>query len=384
MSFEENISAFMDFALSPDEEADFLHILSISPEKREVFHSYMGVRAAVLMDMKSTTVPTNLDVAVLAPFTAPVAATALYSSSTRWTLKHALVASVVAMVIFGTGFVTSDLFHSKISVLNGTANPGHSVPRNELKATHPSTQILPQITGNSAQRSSPEIRTILRDRLVYVVDTLYKAPSIVRVFDTVASFIRDTVYLAKREQPVKTVRTISEVHLPGGLLPAAESFLRKIDIEIQREHLTTNPYIDLSNLGVKRTQQNMAMLSSYAFDSHHAAGIIVGQKAFAMEYYKIEKDSIYLYQQQPLLTYGGAFYRFSLPITSGIVPHALLQIGGSDVGPVFGLRLGIKVTPIPHFSLIAAANESLLAYRYKEKMFASNSLGFLYGINIQF
>jgi len=57
MEFEEQISAFMDSALSPDEEADLLHILSVSPDKRALFHSHLATRRAFIADMQTVAVP---------------------------------------------------------------------------------------------------------------------------------------------------------------------------------------------------------------------------------------------------------------------------------------------------------------------------------------
>ncbi|MFZ1731813.1 MAG: hypothetical protein WAV84_16975, partial [Bacteroidota bacterium] len=65
MNFEEQISAFMDGALSPGEETEFLHILSVSPEKRGLFHSFLGTRSAFAADARTAAVPSHLDMAIL-------------------------------------------------------------------------------------------------------------------------------------------------------------------------------------------------------------------------------------------------------------------------------------------------------------------------------
>ncbi len=61
MNFEEQISAFIDGALNANEEVDFLHILSVSPEKRALFHSYLGMQGMFAADAQQAAVPSSLD-----------------------------------------------------------------------------------------------------------------------------------------------------------------------------------------------------------------------------------------------------------------------------------------------------------------------------------
>jgi hypothetical protein len=103
-----------------------------------------------------------------------------------------------------------------------------------------------------------------------------------------------------------------------------------------------------------------------------------------MDYYRLNGDSLYLFQQQPALTYGGAFYRLSLPVFSGVTPEMTLLLGGADLGPVLGGRLGVQLSPFERFSIVVGANGTLLAYRYKDKLFTSHSLGLSYGIRYRF
>jgi hypothetical protein len=156
------------------------------------------------------------------------------------------------------------------------------------------------------------------------------------------------------------------------------------EIEVQREHLNTYPYIDYNRLGVERAQQQFGIAAAYVFDQHHAAGVHLGQKSFALEYFRVSGDSLYLYQQQPELLYGGGFYRFSYPVATGIVPEFTFQIGGSDLGPVLGGRLGVQLLPFERFSIILGVNGTLLAYRYNDKLFTSHNLGLSYGLRYRF
>jgi hypothetical protein len=426
MQFEEHISAFIDGALGAEEETEFLHILSVSPEKRALLHEYLSLKSMLAADARAITVPPSLDAAVFgaaglgaaaglaagggaaggaaatsaigsgATGVGIVAAGATSAGSTAgavagsadlaatvswWTLQRILGAVLLGCALFTGGFVLNETMRKNTDTAVDIFTPAQSTEqtepvqadfRSDVQATPPLTKLGLQ------QTTSPETR--YRTVIVTRVDTVYLPPQLAMV-DTVLLYRIDTQYVAIAQAPLDG-RTIMIQEAPAFPLQHAES--GRIDVEVQREHLSTWPYIDYQRAGVEREQQHYSLLAAYSFDHMHAAGLMVGEKSFAMEYYRIENDSLYIYQRQPALLYGGGFYRFSLPLTEGIAPEAMFQLGGTDLGPVIGARLALRLSPLRSLSVVLGADAAVLAYRYKDKLFTSHSLGLTYGVRYQF
>ena len=416
MNFEEHISAFLDGALSPAEETEFLHILSVSPEKRALFHSYLGVQSVMAADARSSAVPSHLDSAVLAAAGivggaaaggaaagGAAAGGAALTAAGWWSATRIIGAVILGLSLFGAGWYLHDRIAPErggVPDANNILTAEHAATdarsegsqHNAITATDPDESEAmrggtaadgrgnaSQVVSGGGEEAAPRI--VYRNVYVTRVDTVYvadasgaSAPRVVaRVVDTMSIALVHTAQHQRPLQIIEAPRQRTELRLPG-----------RIEIELQREHLTTYPYIDYDRLGVDRNQQQFAASAAWRFDRNHAAGVTVGQKSFAMDYYSVDRDSIYLFQQQPALTYGGAFYRFSLPVWTGVTPELTMMLGGADFGPILGGRLAVALSPIDQFSIFVGANGTLLAYRYKDKLFTSHSLGLSYGIRYRF
>jgi hypothetical protein len=414
MIFEEQISAFLDGALSPAEESDFLHILSVSPEKRELFHSWLGVQSAMAADARSAAVPSKLDAAVfaaagLATGSAAGGATAggaaagvtaggaLGAGSVAgsaaavagwWSASKILGALLLGLSLFGAGYFLHDRIATQqkptataTDLQKSTAN---ALEMQNSTATDGGRDADGQTRGGDAELRTQNgggdtpVHVVYRNVYVTRIDTVYirtseTAQRVERIIDTVSIALMQNVHDTRPVQIIEAPHAPAAIRMPG-----------RIEIEVQREHLTTYPYIDFDRLGVDRNQQQFAASAGWIFNQYHTAGVVVGQKSFAMDYYRLNGDSLYLFQQQPALTYGGAFYRLSLPVLSGVTPELTLLLGGADLGPVLGGRLGVQLSPFERFSIVVGANGTLLAYRYKDKLFTSHSLGLSYGIRYRF
>lgn len=435
MNFEERISAFMDGALSPGEETEFLHILSVSPDKRALFHSYLDQRAAFVADARSTTVPSHLDMAVLGAAGILGAGTAAAASGNAtgnsvagkagtgaagmaagagtsgtigagsvagvtaaswWTLGRMLSALLIGIALFSGGYVLNDLLTPAPGTrVHDSGHVGAAV--GEDRASDASTETVSSIDGEDAL-SAPVVaidtgtekknqeaatpRVVYRNVYVTRTDTLYLPGESATSADESRAIKRiDTVVIAAALPP-RIDRPINIVAQPRSpVLPGSSG---RFEVELQREHLSTWPYIDYGRLGVDRTQQQFAVSVGYLFDERHSAGIIAGEKSFAMEYYRVENDSLFLFQRQPALFYGGGFYRYAQPLFSGVTPEVTLTLGGCDFGPVLGARLALRFDPLDRISLLIGANGTILAYRYRDKLFTSHSLGLSYGMRYRF
>lgn len=445
MEFEEYVSAFLDGALSPSEETEFLHILSVSPEKRAMLHQHLGLRSMLAADARVASVPSHLDAAILgaagigagigaaggaaaggaalgtstsgissgaamtgaavtaaslgagvsdgvAASSAPAATSttasgvAALAAGSWWTLRRMLVAALLGVSLFTGGYLLSSLDKdSERETPDASSQP--TAAHDALSTTGESASSVASSGATNAHdgatpttqhtvTSPPPTRTVWITR----VDTVY-LPAVAQRNDTVRVTRIDTVLIAIAQTDHGT-RPITIVQSPS--LQAFAATPGRFDVEIQREHLTTWPYIDHARLGVDREQQHFALHAGYAFDVHHAVGVSLSEKSFAMEYYRIENDSLYLFQRQSAMLVGSGFYRFSQPLWTGVTPEFTLRIGGTSLGPVFGGRLAVQFAPLERLGIVIGADASLLAYKYKDNIFTSHTLGLTYGLRYRF
>jgi hypothetical protein len=422
-SFDERLSAFLDRALTTDEEADLLHILSVSPDKRAALHELLDVRASFAADLAQLTVPTHLDAAVLAAagLTAAGTAAAVGASSAAattgaaagasaaavawWTLPRAVAALVAGALLFGAGWLahippSTDITtqHAGEQIASGQGIP-HGTSRDGasgmMKDGSAGTTHAAGDAGGDAHRTPPgeAPRTITRTVYVTRVDTvLLPARAMQTAGGQVATRV-DTVYVERIERVEVPVAAAPVAAAPVAavehpvLRDAAvtpPSWLSHIEVELAREHATTYPYIDFKRLGGEREQQPITALIAWRLSDRHAVGVSGGTRAFAQEYYGMRADSLDMFQQQPTLAWAAGVYRYSLPVTRGVTPQLQVSVGGTDLGPLLGSRLGVAFEPVPHLQFSVGVSAQMLLYRYKDRMFTSQSLGLLYALGYRF
>jgi hypothetical protein len=409
-SFDERLSAFLDRALTPDEEADLLHILSVSPDKRTALHDMLDIRATFAADLAQETVPTHLDAAVLAAagFTAATTAAATGASSAAaatgaaagasaaavawWTLPRSVAALITGALLFGAGWL-AHIPHSTDTTGQHARDqiPGdQGIPHGTMKDATPGTTRDARDAGADARITPPGEATRTITRTVYVtrVDTvLLPAPVVQAAGAPVASRV-DTVYVERIERvevPVAAAPVAAAEHpvlRDASVTPP--SWLSRIEVELAREHATTYPYIDFKRLGAEREQQPLTALVTWRLSERHAVGVTGGTRAFAQEYYGMRADSLDMFQQQPTLGWAAGVYRYSLPVTRGVTPQLHVSVGGTDLGPLLGTRLGVALEPVPHLQLSVGVSAQMLLYRYKDRMFTSQTLGLLYALGYRF
>lgn len=388
MNIEEQISAFMDRALSPQEETELLHVLAVSPDKRDLFRSYNNLKYAAMNDVRSTNVPPHVDQNILSGIAAIEAAavSTIRSGTTSgiFTSSKVLWYALGSLMLLTIGYFAHDFFSQKFS---SSAESGEQLPQ---LTNHVDISAIASVNGTRLP-SNNDKGGIGKDRIVY---RSVQKPVYITKSDTIfregQHIIRtDTLFVPGPPIQVVTEK-LSDVSenrtIDPNLFSATPkyNFLEQIDITLEREHLQTYPYIDYAKLNVTRMNQLLSIEAAYRFNQYHAVGIAFGEKIFSQDFYKVENDSIYIFQQQPTFTYGGAFYRFSYPIFHGIMPQAYIQVGSTKVGPVLGAKVAVAVSPINHIHVLFGANSSLLIYKLNQNIFTSYTLGLFYGLQYQF
>ena len=383
MTFEEQTSAFLDRALTPEAEADFLHILSISPEKRELFRSFHAIRAMVQDDIRASSVPSHLDAKVMAGIAALQGAAVSTIATSSAVVAPSLLTRWLRMLAYflgGAAIFTSGYF-LKSSYDAPTENHYSVESKSPFHSPSVTQHAFKDANLHASQAgSSPTLRRIVYkpvQKLVYITDTIWRdSPGITRI---------DTFFLERPE----TLVTIVEKEIPvptnlSSLSASQNSFLENFEIGIEREHLQTYPYIDYGRLNTTRTQQNFSGNITYRFNEHHALGIALGERTFSEEFYRLTNDTLFLVQQQPTYIYGGLFYRLAVPVFRGVIPQAHFQAGATKVGPVLSGKLAVALSPIERIQLLLGAQASMLIYKSNQNTFTSYSLGLFYGVQYRF
>jgi hypothetical protein len=161
MSVHEEILGFLDGSLAPDAEAELLHRMSVSPERRALLRSYFKQQSLFSQDRSSIQVPFDAEqglwakldklmppvpAVMPAAMTAAPAATALTAASSAGLFgkltasSAALISSLLLLVGFGSGYffgnnstdVTSQLAQAPAAVqapvqLNNTAQAAEPI-----------------------------------------------------------------------------------------------------------------------------------------------------------------------------------------------------------------------------------------------------------------
>lgn len=132
---------------------------------------------------------------------------------------------------------------------------------------------------------------------------------------------------------------------------------------------------------------NMALSFAYNFDKHHSLGLEIGQEQFAQRFQKTEYDLTTTWEQNPLLFWYGAFYRFSYPeliFSEKLFPFAQIFGGATSVGPIFKSQIGLQYKPDKRVTFVLGGEFTRLIYSFQNNIYNSDKFGITYGISIQY
>jgi hypothetical protein len=181
MSVHEEILGFLDGTLPADAEAELLHRMSVSPERRGLLRSYFQQQSLIAQDKSSINVPydaeqglwSRLDrvmppVAAMAPAAMMPAATSMTAASTAGFFtklsasSSALVAGLLLFVGFGGGYLANNGQDNTTEV----AGVSNNASANNTSASN--AAVAPQIIYRDAE---PQI--ITKERIVTRYITRY-------------------------------------------------------------------------------------------------------------------------------------------------------------------------------------------------------------------
>lgn len=133
--------------------------------------------------------------------------------------------------------------------------------------------------------------------------------------------------------------------------------------------------------------ENVSVGALYAMSDHDRVGIEVGQESFSQVFHGTDAGRSVRYEQNPILPWVGALYRHrwdALEGLGGVGPFLQFLGGGTRVGPLGRMALGIEYSPDDRVSFLLGAESTVLLYRSEGLWYGTSKLGITYGTSITF
>ncbi len=130
--------------------------------------------------------------------------------------------------------------------------------------------------------------------------------------------------------------------------------------------------------------KNSAASVRYAIDPHHSVGIEFGAEEYFQQYLNVVEGSLYRVSQNPLLTWAGIAYRYNVLPDSPFSPFGQITLGGTRLGGLGRLMLGLTYAPESRVRFMLGAEGSALLYNHQNLWNASPKVGITYGVSITF
>jgi len=128
---------------------------------------------------------------------------------------------------------------------------------------------------------------------------------------------------------------------------------------------------------------NSTMKFNYKLNNSHIIGAEIGWQDFPQIFTRTIDQTIFEQKQMPMLFYGSALYSYNFaPILNLdiVEPFSQISIGGTSIGPVFGVSIGTYVNIYNHFGLNLTGNLDMLLYNVENKIYNSDKFGVKVGV----
>jgi hypothetical protein len=162
-----------------------------------------------------------------------------------------------------------------------------------------------------------------------------------------------------------------------------EQHLIGIQAEVRGLLGTSLPRTEIPS-GSSSPFKNSAASVRYAIDRNHSVGIEFGAEEYFQQYLNVVEGSLYRVSQNPLLTWAGIAYRFNALPESTFSPFGQITLGGTRMGGLGRLMLGLAYAPESRVRFMLGAEGSALLYYHQNLWYASPKVGITYGVSITF
>lgn len=137
----------------------------------------------------------------------------------------------------------------------------------------------------------------------------------------------------------------------------------------------------------KSKVENFEFSAGYHLNPIHQLGFVIGRDNFPQSFAHSIDGQQFIQVQNPTLYYYGGFYKISpqnLFNQNLLLPYLFAFGGGTSIGPFFKGQAGFELGLFDRLSLIAGIENSILIYNVENKIYSTNKINFVYGLNVKF
>lgn len=137
----------------------------------------------------------------------------------------------------------------------------------------------------------------------------------------------------------------------------------------------------------KSKVENFEFSAGYHLSPIHQLGFVIGRDNFPQSFAHSIDGQQFIQVQNPTLFYYGGFYKLSpqnLFNQNLLLPYLFAFGGGTSIGPFFKGQAGFELGLFDRLSLIAGIENSILIYNVENKIYSTNKINFVYGLNVKF
>lgn len=156
----------------------------------------------------------------------------------------------------------------------------------------------------------------------------------------------------------------------------------KYEISLSNLH-TQSSYPD--GLSASKSMQ-FDFNARYNLNTNSSIGINLGKDKFPQEFSREIQGKQFTQIQSPDLYYLGLTYRynyFQSPTNPGLLPFFDLTLGATQIGPLLKGQIGVNIPVWNRIELNLGLLNSLLIYNVDNRIYSTNKLNFVYGLNIK-
>ncbi|HZV11732.1 MAG TPA: hypothetical protein VFA55_00840 [Candidatus Kapabacteria bacterium] len=431
MIFEELMHQYLDGTLSDADQTELFHIVSVSPEKRAEFNDYLTMRSVMVKDRISHVVPAGLEQSVLAAAAPPTlidsSAVAAKEVGSIAGVTAAMMATVIMPLLIAGGLIASGVIGyvigTKISNAQ-LANATSGSPVANIVQERQSAQAAQPVVGDNASTAKPysyashSLHGQIQEKTAHTsvaTDAVFDeqnftAPAsnttlngtvpmnasqntIEKLLATVNMPVSHTVAVMISSQGTEHITGLMQ-HERDPLHTNSQQPLSEQDnandtlnyqLELQEGGGALFPNLSSSSLSAAPLVNTTALRFGVNIWDGAMFGIGIGQSTFGLQYSSQPNTlTTITYMQYSNLWYTGLYLQQSLSPIIGLTPRAMLELAGTNIGPLGNMQLGLSY-PISG-NVYASINGIMsdLMYRHNGAWLNSQKIGLMFGIGTEF
>jgi hypothetical protein len=394
MNYSDKVNLFIDGELPQEEATELFYAIADNPELQEEFKQSLVLKNLMKQDLIAP--PPYLKEQLLAKFN--LQKTAIFSTISLAILaflRRYLMNPIAGGIIFGGMMFLLGYFLNPVRENNELGNIS---TKNNI-----SNNNIPIVSSKAPEQSPSESKqaVVLKNRKSIAKDNFGNAPIAKTNFQklTVPNFnvqsnnqpaatIPGTIY--NSDAFVKSSNNSFNLNPEIALNKANPyyfyNFLEKVSISFNKNFFNSNIKSNLEPLS-NPMLNNFSMSLAYSIDPRNSFSIEYGQENFTQKFSgKINGNNAEITQVYTA-QYAGVGYRHYFPSIESIYrlnPYTKLFVGGTQVGTLGKIEVGLNYNLSEKMSLLAGFETSALLYKFQNQLYNSMNYGLVTGLTISF